>query len=87
METEAMARYRRWRWVAITLAAGALVGTAAVTAEAWADRGAQRCATSQRFGSEGDSWRTGAFAAASCQAWRRMHRRQHHFLNRLDLDD
>jgi hypothetical protein len=82
-----MARYRRWRWIAITLAVVALVGTVGVTVEAWADRGAARCATSPRFAAEGNSWRTGALAAASCQAWRRMHRRQHRFLTRLDLDD
>jgi hypothetical protein len=81
-----MARYRRWRWIAISLVVGALIGTVTLTAEAWADRGAHRCATSQRFAAEGNSWRTGALAAASCQAWRRMHRRQHRFLTRLDLD-
>ena len=81
-----MARYRRWRWIAISLVVGALLGTVTLTAEAWADRGAHRCATSQRFTAEGNSWRTGALAAASCQAWRRMHRRQHRFLTRLDLD-
>ncbi|HKS98302.1 MAG TPA: hypothetical protein VJT31_02130 [Rugosimonospora sp.] len=82
-----MARYRRWRWIAVMVAVGALLGTLTVAAEAWADRSAHRCATAQRFRAEGNSWRTGAFAAASCEAWRRMHRRQHRFLTRLDLDD
>jgi hypothetical protein len=82
-----MTRYRRWRWIAITVAVGALLGTVTITAEAWADRRAHRCATSPRFAAEGTSWRTGAFAAASCEAWRRMHRRQHRFLIRFDVDD
>ncbi len=80
-------RHRRWRLLVLALALGALLGTVTVTAEAWADRGAHRCAATQRFTADGRSWRTGAFAAASCEAWRRMHRRQHRFLTRLDLDD
>jgi hypothetical protein len=81
-----MTRYRRWRWIAITIAVGVLLGTVSVTAEAWADRRAHRCAATLRFPAEGNSWRTNALAAASCQAWRHMHRRQHGVLNRLDPD-
>jgi hypothetical protein len=76
----------RWRWIAITLLVCALLGTAVVTTEAWVDRGTRRCAASPRFAADGNSWRTGAFAAASCQAWRRMHRREPRFLTRLDID-
>jgi fatty-acid desaturase len=81
-----MTRYRPWRWIAITLLVATLLGTVTMTVEAWADRGAHRCASTQRFAAEGNSWRKGAIAAASCDAWRRMHRRQHRFLDRLDLD-
>jgi hypothetical protein len=81
-----MARYRRWRWIAIVLPAVVVLGTLLVTAEAWADRGAARCASSAPFAAQGDSWRTGALAAASCHAWRQMRRHEHGFLTRLDND-
>lgn len=77
---------RRWRWLVAALVVGVLAGTLVVTAEAWADHGARRCAAAQRFPAEGNSWRTGALAAASCQAWRRIHRHQHRLLTRLDRD-
>jgi hypothetical protein len=87
-----MARFRRVRWIAVTVAVAALVGGLAAGAEAWADRGAGRCAAAQQAAerqaaerqvdranpvSQADqSWRAGAFKAAGCRAWRRMHHRE-----------
>jgi hypothetical protein len=74
-----MARHRRWRWIATSIAIGILAGSVLSAASGWADRGAHRCAGSPQFAAEGTSWRTSALAAASCQAWRHMHRHQRRF--------
>jgi hypothetical protein len=70
-------RFRRVRWVAITTVAATVVGVLAVGAEAYADRGAERCAppSVQQATRHDGSWRTSAFRAAGCRAWRTMHPR------------
>lgn len=70
-----MTRFRRVRWIAITAVAATVAGALLVNAEGWADRGAASCSATANVRVDGTSWRTGAFRAAGCRAWRHMHRR------------
>jgi hypothetical protein len=72
-----MTRLRRWRWIAITVAAATVASVLLIGVDGWADRGAAQCSTRAGIepGGQHDSWRTGAFRAAGCRAWRRMHQR------------
>jgi hypothetical protein len=71
-----MARFRRERWIAITVLVAAAAATFAVSAEAYADRGHDPCpAAAHSPQAAGDhSWRTGGFKSAGCKAWRHLHR-------------
>jgi hypothetical protein len=75
--------FRRARWGAIMMVVAAVAGVLAVGAEAYADRGPTRCAppaqavSVQQSAKHDGSWRSSAFRAAGCRAWRTMHRRPH----------
>jgi hypothetical protein len=86
-----MARYRRWRWVAVIVAFTVAVVVLVFGAESWADRGAASCTTAParhavrrpagvKGAADHDSaaWRTGAFQVAGCRAWHRL--RKHDLL-------
>ncbi len=74
-----MARFWRVRWVAITTVTATAAGVLAVGATAYADRSAGRCTppapavTVHQATRHDGSWRTSAFRAAGCRAWRTMH--------------
>ena len=70
-----MVRFRRVRWIAITVLA-ATAATFAVGAEAYADRGPSPCQSVGHVAqaSSDHSWRTGGFRSAGCKAWRHLHR-------------
>jgi hypothetical protein len=71
-----MARFRRVRWIAITVLMATAVATFAVGAEAYADRGPGPCqpGTYSAWAGADHSWRTGGLRSAGCKAWRHMHR-------------
>jgi len=87
-------RIRRMRWIAILAAILTVLVTLAIGADAFASQGAARCA--RPAGAAADtvvaahqvaghhSWRTGAFKAFGCGAWRKMHH-DHHVLSRTGL--
>jgi hypothetical protein len=71
-----MARFRRVRWMAITVFTAVAAATFAVGAEAYADQAHGPCqagaATARATGDH--SWRTGGFRSAGCHAWHHLHR-------------
>jgi len=78
-------RVRRVRWIAIGTAIFTVVATLALGASAFASQDTSRCAppvavAGQPAGAavhtaaaHDSSWRTGAFKAVGCRAWRHMH--------------
>jgi hypothetical protein len=75
-EGEEMARFRRVRWIAITVLTVTAAATFAVGAEAYGDQGHDPCKpVAHSAQANGDhSWRTGGFRSAGCKAWRHLHR-------------
>lgn len=71
-----MARFRRVRWIAITVLTAVAAATLAVGAEAYADQAHGPCqpAASTVHATGDHSWRTGGFRSAGCHAWRHLHR-------------
>jgi hypothetical protein len=69
-------------WIAIAVAAAALVATLFVGAQAFADRDSSRCAQPQPVATahHGESWRTGALRVVGCRAWRHMHHPRRSFI-------
>jgi hypothetical protein len=78
-------RIRPTRWIAIVAAIFTLLATLAIGADAFASHGATRCSRPPIAGTSTgvhqvavhSSWRTGAFKAVGCGAWRRMHHNRH----------
>jgi len=77
-------RVRRVRWIAIGTAIFTVVATLALGASAFASQDTSRCAPPVAGGqppgasvhttaAHDSSWRTGAFKAVGCRAWRHMH--------------
>jgi hypothetical protein len=73
---------RRARWIAIVSAVFATGATLAIGANAFANQGAARCApptvgfSAHNAAGHNPAWRSGAFQAAGCRAWRHMHHHQ-----------
>jgi hypothetical protein len=75
-----MARFRRVRWIAMTMLAVVAAATFAAGADAYADQGRGPCRSGMRtvaVQTGGHSWRTGGLRSAGCRAWRHIH---HHRL-------
>jgi hypothetical protein len=74
-----MTRVRRVRWFAIAAVAATVAGTLVVGAQAYANRDESRCAQPSQATTvaQHESWRSGAFRAMGCRAWRHMHNRHH----------
>ncbi len=71
-----MTRFRRGRWIAITVLTVTAAVTLSVGAEAFADQGQVACqpmAHTVQTASD-HSWRTGGFRSVGCRAWRHLHR-------------
>ena len=72
-------RVRRLRWIAIGATIFTVLATLAIGANAFASQDSARCARPPvgTVAAHNSSWRTGAFKAFGCGAWRHMHHGRH----------
>jgi hypothetical protein len=73
-------------WLAVGAVICAVLATLVIGANAFASQGNARCAPPPaRTHSANSSWRTGAFKAVGCHAWRHMHHPPHRMMSRTNL--